>query len=220
MQYIAYYRVSTAKQGASGLGLAGQRERVTAYVTNEGGKITREYTEIESGKNNKRIELDKALNHCSETGAILVIASIDRLSRNISFIATLMESKANFVACDMPEANAFTIHIFAALAQQEREMISARTKAGLRQAKQKGVILGTPSNLTPEAIVKSRLNRSESAKNNENNKRAAALINALRPSKMTLQAIADRLNKAGFTTSRGKQFTPTQVKRLAAMYEY
>ncbi|MBX7222612.1 MAG: recombinase family protein [Blastocatellia bacterium] len=125
-RYIAYFRVSTQKQGQSGLGLEAQRRIVE--TTAKGGAVVAAYTDIESGRKNDRPELLNALAHCRESGATLLIAKLDRLSRNVAFIANLMESGVDFIAGDMPTANKFTLHIFAALAKQEREMISARTK--------------------------------------------------------------------------------------------
>jgi DNA invertase Pin-like site-specific DNA recombinase len=127
--FIAYYRVSTGKQGASGLGLEAQRKAVVDYL--DGGKWTlvAEFTEVESGKNSDRPELEKALSLCRLYHAKLVVAKLDRLSRNVKFLATLMDDGVDFVCCDMPSANKLTIHILAAVAQAEAEMISARTKA-------------------------------------------------------------------------------------------
>ena len=142
-KFIAYYRVSTDKQGKSGLGLDAQRKAVVDYL--DGGKWTLldEFTEIESGKRNDRPELEKALAACKKHRAKLVIAKLDRLSRNLAFIAMLMDRKVDFVCCDNPTATKFTIHILAAVAEHERDAISARTKAALAAAKANGKKLGS-----------------------------------------------------------------------------
>jgi len=142
MDYIAYYRVSTAKQGLSGLGLDAQREAVEGYLNGNGSHLVREYTEVESGKRNDRPQLAAALAECKRLKAVLVIAKLDRLARNVHFISGLMESGVDFVAVDMPTANRLTLHILAAVAEHEREMISQRTRAALAQAKLRGVKLG------------------------------------------------------------------------------
>lgn len=211
--YIAYYRVSTQKQGASGLGLEAQRRIVEA--TAKSGMVVAEYTDIESGRKNDRPELLKALAHCRQTGATLLIAKLDRLSRNVAFIANLMESGVDFIAGDMPTANKFTLHIFAALAEQEREMISARTKEALKSYKARGGVLGKPENLTDVARAKGTLARIHNARRNDHNRKAAAMIAPLREKGLSFQRIADELNRLGFTARRGGKFNAEQVKRLA-----
>ena len=143
-RFVAYFRVSTDRQGKSGLGLEAQREVVLNYL--DGGRWTLidEFTEIESGKRNDRPELEKAFAACKKQKAKLVIAKLDRLSRNLAFIATLMDSGVEFIAVDNPHANKLTIHILAAVAQHKREMISARTSAALKAAKARGKRLGNP----------------------------------------------------------------------------
>lgn len=142
--YVAYFRVSTQRQGTSGLGLEAQRTTVQQYLAQRGGVLLSEYTEIESGSNNNRPELTKALAQTKSVAGTLLIAKLDRLGRNVAFIANLMESEVKFVACDMPEANELTLHIIAAMAQYERKMISQRTKEALAAAKRRGVQLGNP----------------------------------------------------------------------------
>ncbi len=139
--HVAYYRVSTDRQGKSGLGLDAQRAAVAAYLAGRGEKIA-EFTEIESGKRNDRPQLAAALMLCRQQKARLIIAKLDRLARNVHFISGLMESGVDFVAVDMPEANRLTLHILAAVAEHEREMISQRTKAAREQAKARGTRLG------------------------------------------------------------------------------
>ena len=143
-KFIAYYRVSTDHQGMNGNGMAAQRKAVEDYLNGGCWKLVGEFTEVESGKRSDRPELEKALKACRKHKAKLVIAKLDRLSRNVHFISGLMERKVDFVACDMPSANAFMINVYAAVAQEERRMISDRTKAGLAAAKARGVKLGGP----------------------------------------------------------------------------
>jgi DNA invertase Pin-like site-specific DNA recombinase len=142
--FIAYYRVSTKRQGLSGLGLEAQRESVAAYLASVLGKLVGEFVEVEHGtrKGNHRPQLAAALTQCRVHGATLVIAKLDRLARNVAFTSNLMESSVDFVACDYPQANRLTIHILASVAEHEAEMISARTRAALQAAKRKGTILG------------------------------------------------------------------------------
>jgi DNA invertase Pin-like site-specific DNA recombinase len=143
IHYI-YYRVSTDRQGMNGNGMAAQRKAVEDYLNGGRWKLVSEFTEVESGKRSDRPELEKALTACRKHKAKLVIAKLDRLSRNVHFISGLMERKVDFVACDMPSANAFMINVYAAVAQEERRMVSDRTKAGLAAAKARGVKLGGP----------------------------------------------------------------------------
>jgi len=143
-KFVAYYRVSTDQQGASGLGLEAQRSAVATYLDGGPWRLVAEHTEVESGKRADRPELAKALLACRKHKAKLIIAKLDRLSRNLAFIATLMDSGVEFVAVDNPHANKLTIHILAAVAQHEREAISERTKAALAAAKARGKKLGGP----------------------------------------------------------------------------
>lgn len=211
---IAYFRVSTQKQGASGLGLESQRACVTQYALRTGGKIVSEFTEIESGKNNSRVKLAEAIAETKRTGGLLVIAKLDRLARNAGFIFTLKEAGVNFRACDMPEANTMSIGIFAVLAQHEAELISSRTKAALAAKKAKGEKLGTPANLTKAARDKGREVHSRNAANNQNTKTAKGYAKLLRDGGATLRQIADTLNTEGFKTPRGGAFSAVQVARL------
>src|ERR1700735_4834305 len=141
-KFVAYYRVSTAKQGASGLGLESQKESVRSYLNGGRWKMVDEVTEIESGKRNDRPALARALALCRVHNATLVIAKLDRLARNVNFISNLMEAGVEFTAVDFPQANRLTIHILAAVAEHEAVMISLRTKAALAAAKARGVVLG------------------------------------------------------------------------------
>jgi DNA invertase Pin-like site-specific DNA recombinase len=141
-QFVAYYRVSTDRQGQSGLGLEAQQKAVVDHVGRAGGAIVSTFTEVESGKRKDRPELLRALAACRRIGAVLVIAKLDRLARNVHFVSGLMESGVEFVACDNPHANKLMIHILSAFAEHEREVISERTTAALRAAKARGVRLG------------------------------------------------------------------------------
>lgn len=210
IKYVAYYRVSTKAQGDSGLGLEAQRLAVVGFVR---GPIVAEFTEIESGKNNQRVQLATATDRAKKEGAVLVIAKLNCLSRNASFIFKLRDSGVNFQCVDMPDANTLTIGIFATLAQHERELISSRTKAALRAKIAQGVTLGNPENLTAAQAkgVQGNVNR---ALANENNRRALSLAGSLHEAGKNLVQIADQLNGAGFQTSRGFQFQATQVSRL------
>jgi DNA invertase Pin-like site-specific DNA recombinase len=211
-KYVAYYRVSTAKQGQSGLGLEAQRTAVEKFVHN--GSILREYVEVESGKVNERPQLVAAIDYAKQKGATLVIAKLDRLSRNAGFIFALKDSGVEFQCADMPEANTLTIGIFATLAQHERELISSRTRAALQAKKKQGHKLGTPANLTDADRKRGGEVTRDRARENENNRRAAALITLYRQQGLTWSDIAAMLNKAGFRTARGKQFFPMQVQRI------
>lgn len=153
-KFISYLRVSTDKQGRSGLGIDAQKAAIDSYLNGGSWQLLCEYVEIESGKNNDRPQLQEAMNECRRTGATLVIAKLDRLSRDPDFIGMIMKSDIAFVACDMPEVCKFGTRIMAALAEKEREMISERTKAALKAAKERGVKLGKPENATPEGRVK------------------------------------------------------------------
>jgi DNA invertase Pin-like site-specific DNA recombinase len=210
--YVAYYRVSTTKQGESGLGLEAQRNTVHRYCHD--GKLAGEFTEVESGKNDERPQLEGAIQAAKKHKATLVIAKLDRLSRNLTFISQLMDQGVKFVCCDMPEANEFTIHIFAALAQQERKLISKRTKDALAVLKAQGVKLGSPQNLPTDAWVKAVAVRQQKAASNPGRKQAKELVIRYRKEGYTLQMIADKLNSLGMQTIRGCQYTPMQVKRL------
>ena len=143
--FIAYFRVSTEQQGRSGLGLEAQRASVVPFVRSRGGRLAGEYVEVESGKRNDRPQLAAALAACRAGRATLVVAKLDRLARNVAFISALMESGVNFVAAETPEVNRLTLHILAAVAEEEARAISSRTKAALAAAKARGVKLGNPA---------------------------------------------------------------------------
>ena len=205
--FVAYYRVSTDRQGASGLGLEAQRQAVARQI--DGGELLAEFTEIESGRRHaNRPQLLEALQLCRARRAVLLIARLDRLARNVAFIANLMEAGVDFVACDMPTANRLTIHILAAVAEHERELISARTKASLAEAKRRGTVLGNPRIAEARALVIEALRA----------KRPAAEILALvadwRRQGKSLRAIAADLNRLEIRSPRGKQWHASSVRNV------
>lgn len=215
--YIAYYRVSTQKQGNSGLGLEAQKTMVKHYLK-DSDILLAEFEEVESGKNDNRPQLQKAIEKCKNEGAMLLIAKLDRLSRNAGFIFLLKDSQVNFKCCDMPEANSLTIGIMAVLAQEERELISKRTIAALEELRNKGKRLGSPQNLTREAQKQGAEAMRQKALNNENNRKATALIVSLRETGKSYAKIAQQLNDNGFKTSRGYTFSASQVMVLYDRY--
>ena len=213
-KFVAYYRVSTKQQGSSGLGMEAQERAVGEFLAGRAGELAGFYADVESGtrKGNKRPELARAIARCRREKATLLIAKLDRLARNVAFVSNLMESGIEFLAVDMPQANKFTIHILAAVAEYEAEMISKRTIAALASAKARGVKLGKPENLTPEA-------RARSARENRDRAlvayvRLERLVANLRSNGLVLQAIATQLNEGGETTRRGAAFTAMTVKRI------
>lgn len=212
-KYISYLRVSTDRQGRSGLGLDAQRDAIATFI--KGERLLHEYVEIESGRISDRPKLNQALEHCRDTGATLVIARIDRLARNVFFISKLMESDVDFEAADFPAANKLTIHLLAAVAEHEREMISKRTKEALAAAKAKGVILGK-NNLTPESI-EIGWQRSVNARKKQADsfalKRYKTIEKYLKNG-MSLNAIATLMNDDELLTARGGRWTATTVRNI------
>ncbi len=209
--FIAYYRVSTDKQGKSGLGLEAQRQAVTDFINGNGNKILAEFTEVESGRKNNRPELVKALAACKKHKAKLVIAKLDRLARNVAFISNLMESGVDFVAVDMPDANRLTVHILAAVAEHERLIISQRTKAALKAAKARGVKLGSPN-----PRKGSRLGVAAHKANAD--RFAANIMPIIREVEATgitsYSGIAKVLNARGIRTARGGDWHPATVRNI------
>jgi len=214
-KYIAYYRVSRKEQGISGLGLSAQRTSVTNFVKNQEGTIIQEFTEIETGTNKReRIEIHRAIELAKIEGAILVIAKLDRLSRNVNFVSSLMDAGIEFVAVDMPSANHFTIHIFSALAEQEARLISSRTRLALAELKKKGIVLGNPMNLNDEARAKGTQKVKENAINNDRNRQAQSVIMSCKEKGMSYRQIAEYLNQLNFKTRYGNQFMAPTVHQL------
>jgi DNA invertase Pin-like site-specific DNA recombinase len=213
MKYVAYYRVSTQKQGKSGLGLEAQRKMVNDYVAMNGGEIVAEYTEVESGKNNNRPELMQAMKHATLVGGRLLVGKLDRLSRDLHFITSLQKSRIDFVVADLPGCDSFTINVYGSLAQREREMIASRTKAGLAAAKARGVKLGT-NNLKP-ALVKEASAKGVQARQqiaDDFSARVKPTIEALLGRGMSLRGVAAELEKLGVKTARRGNWTATAVK--------
>ena len=216
MEYIAYYRVSTQKQGVSGLGLKAQKEAVENFLSPE--LIDKEFTEIETGTNKKyRPILNEALELCRKHNATLIIAKLDRLARNVSFVSSLIDSKVKFKAVDNPHATELTIHILSAVAQDEAKRISKRIKDALAIKRKEldliGGKLGT-NNLKVIDMLKGVQSIKDKAKNNPHNKRALAFVSGLTDRNLKLREIAELLNSNGFKTSTGKDFGTTQVIRL------
>lgn len=210
---VAYYRVSTAKQGKSGLGLEAQRAAVLAHAKAQGLALVDEFTEIETGTRKRaRPELAAALEHTRRVGGVLLIAKLDRLARNVAFVASLMESGVRFVAVDMPEADNLTIHVMAAVAEREATLISTRTKAALAARKARGLSLGKPENLTQEARQAGAATTRAAAVGAM--RTATAYAHNLRGQGQSLREIAAQLQRHGFSTRQGGNWSAVQVKRL------
>lgn len=212
--YIAYYRVSTQKQGASGLGLEAQQKQVQDFAGRTGGTITATYTEVESGKKADRVQLLEAIAEAKKTGGTLLIAKLDRLARNAAFIFHLRNTGVKFVAADIPEANTLTVGIFAVMAQHEAEIISSRTKAALAAKRARGEQLGNAGNFTATGRAKGRAAHAANAEKNQNTTTARGYAALLRTTGASLRTIADKLNKEGFKTARGGKYSAVQVARL------
>ena len=218
--YVAYLRVSTQKQGYSGLGLEAQREIIEKHLKDK--STIAEFVEVESGRHNDRPKLKEALELCRKTGAILIVAKMDRLSRNVAFTSRLLESDVEIVFCDFPQANKMMIHIVSAIAQYEAELTSTRTRQALQAKKSRGFTLGNPEHLMDkhnEAVLASNETNRKKAHENPNNKRAVALLRSLVKQGLSLQQMADTLNDEGFQTSKGYRFQPTTVQRLIKRYK-
>ncbi len=215
-QYIIYYRVSTKKQGESGLGLDAQRSYVSHFY--QGKDIIAEFTDIKSGKTiSHRPELQKAIALCKKEKAVLVVAKIDRLSRNTEqALSIYRELDGRLESCDIPNLDKFTLTLFMAIADRERELIGLRTKQALDQKRERiGEWRASGPNQKKAAagLVGAQL-VSEMANDNENSRRATAFINMLRSVGKTYDEIAEQLNEAGFKTPRGRSFHGIQVHRL------
>lgn len=217
-KFVAYLRVSTERQGRSGLGLEAQREAVQRFVTDRGGKIIApEYVEVESGKRNDRPELASALKRCRLTGATLVVAKLDRLSRNAAFLLALRDSDVEFIAADLPEANTMTVGVMAVVAQHEREAISARTKAALAAAKARGRALGgRRAGAGDISEYQAQGVAAASAKADQKAQELQEIFEGMASEGLSLNAMATRLNDQGVLTSRGVAggWTPTAVRRM------
>lgn len=203
MKYVGYYRVSTKKQSRSGLGLEAQQQMVRQFAATH-GTLVAEFVEVESGRNDQRSELAKAMAASKKAGASLLIARLDRFSRRVSFIASMMEKGVQLVVAEMPHATDFQLHIFAALAQEERRLISERTRAALAQAKIRGTVLGKNGSVLAAA----------------NRARAVGFANQIRDllpdvwRSMSYSELARHLNQAGIATINGNMFHPQTVKNV------
>jgi DNA invertase Pin-like site-specific DNA recombinase len=223
-KFVAYYRVSTRKQGVSGLGLEAQEAAVKDYARRIGAEELCAYMEVESGKRSDRPELQKAIAHAKRSRAQLVVAKLDRLARNVAFTSKLMESGADFVACDNPHANRLTIHILAAVAEDEAKRISERTKAALAAAKARGTKLGSArpdhwkgrEDKRLAALKRARQSAKQTVSKAAQNAYTdlIPLLKEMRSQDASFQAIADELNRRGHTTRRGLAWNPMQVLRI------
>ena len=214
-QYVSYLRVSTQKQGYSVLGLEAQKEIIKNFLHDK--TPIAEFTEIESGRKTDRPKLKEALTQCRTTGATLIVAKLDRLARNVSFLSNLLESDVEIVFCDFPQANKMVLHILAAISQYEAELTAQRTKAALQAKKARGAKLGNPEHLMnkhKQAIANSNKTNSEKAKKNPNNKRAVAFLKVMISQGKSLTEMTDILNSEGFVTAQGCKFVPATVRRL------
>jgi len=209
---VGYIRVSTKRQGQSGLGLEAQQNAIVDYAAKEGLLVQKIYCEVESGRKNDREQLAQALAHAKRIKARLVFAKLDRLSRKVSLISQIMDSGVDFAVCDNPHANRLTLHILAAIAEDEAARISARTKEGLAVAKARGTRLGAPN--AHKTIKEARLAKSQYCRQDALN--ALAIIDQIRASGiLTLAGIATAMQARGIKTPRGGNiWHPVQIKRI------
>lgn len=219
-KYVAYLRVSTQKQGYSGLGLEAQREIIHNHLHDT--TLIAEFVEVESGRKSDRPKLKEALALCRKDGATLIVAKLDRLARSVSFLSNLLESDVEIVFCDFPQANKMVLHIISAISQYEAELIAARTKASLQAKKARGFKLGNPEHLLTkhkQAIQNSIKTCRAKADNNPNNKRAVAMLRIFVKENRSYSEMASILNQEGFVTSRGCSFTKSTVYKLIKRYK-
>ncbi len=214
--FIAYYRVSTERQGRSGLGLEAQQTAVRSYLNGGDWNLAAEVVEVESGKRSDRPKLAEALRLCRLHKATLIIAKLDRLARNVAFVSALMESGVEFVAADFPQANRLTIHILAAVAEHEAKAISDRTKAALAAAKARGTKLGGYRGVSPSDASRDAARAKRSAIASARAADIAPMVVELRAAGVTtLDGIAQALTARGIPTARGgEKWTATQVSRV------
>jgi DNA invertase Pin-like site-specific DNA recombinase len=239
-RYCVYFRVSDVKQGRSGLGLEAQQAMFASYLTGNPGEVLGVYTEVETGKSLKRCrrrpELTKAIDHAKTANATLVIAKLDRLARNVAFTSALMESGLDFVCCDMPTADRFTLHIIAAVAEREGQMISERTSAALQALKLRGVKLGSARDGHWDGMTKkgdaTRMERREVGLQKAQQSSREVVqeemsrqyepiipwIREMREAGMTMQGIVDALNAKGCRTRRNMPWNMGTLHRLISKY--
>lgn len=215
MKFVAYYRVSTEKQGKSGLGLEAQRESVLKHVEQEGGTLVQEYSDVISGASESREQLEAALRRCEREKATLIISKLDRLARQLSFLAKFIESKVPLVVAELPHANKMLLQMMAVFAEAERDMVSQRTRDALAAAKKRGVVLGNP------ALAEARINASRARKELADNfaRKNCDMVMRMRQNEYSLQKIADLLNETNRTGPQGGRWWATSVSNLIARCE-
>lgn len=204
-RYIAYFRVSTERQGVSGLGLEAQQISVNQFVARTGGELLEEYVEVESGRKSDRPQLKAAIAKAKKLGAVLLIAKLDRLARRVHFISGLMETGVQFRAADMPNADRFSLHIYAAMAEEEARRIGERTRSALQVAKARGVKLGTSCRKLADANKSNALQHATEV---------GPVIAALKQQGLSVRAIAARLNSDNVPAYSGGEWHPTAVQRV------
>ena len=215
MQFIAYYRVSTKRQGESGLGLEAQQNVVESYIARKDGKLLHSYTEVESGKKNNRPQLQKALQHCQLTNSTLVVSKLDRLSRDLHFLSTVIKSGISFICCDQENSGILVLQVLAAVAEEELRNVSLRTKLALDAAKKRGVKLGNPRlHEVRNTCMKNA--RAEWQKNNDdfNNAILPVIQNLKSEGIKSYKGLARKLNEMGFKTRYGRQFHSSTVRNI------
>lgn len=213
---ISYIRVSTQKQGQSGLGLEAQRLAVQSYLQSSGAVLVAEFVEIESGRktDKARPQLKAALDACKKERAVLVVAKLDRLARNVHFISGLMESKVDFIALDLPEANPLTLHVMAAFAEHEAKRISQRTKDALAVAKSRGVKLGVAGKHNLKPCIEEKQAKAQAFAQS-----LAGLFEGFKLRGLSQRQTVEELNALGIKTARGGKWSLMQVQRLLKALE-
>ena len=217
MKFVTYLRVSTDRQGKSGLGLEAQRKAVADHVAGK-GQIAAEFVEIESGKKNERPQLASALAEAKQIGAVLLIAKLDRLARNVAFIANLLEAGVEIAAADMPEANRFLLHVMAAVAEHEAQAISDRTRAALAAAKARGVALGwaMPSRKAEQHQAARKGAEINAQKADRHAANVLPVIGQIAGRGASLRQIAAELNERDIKTARGGLWYATTIRNILA----
>ena len=220
-RYVAYYRVSTQKQGQSGLGLEGQKKAVTDFLKQYGGDIISEFVEVESGKRADRPEFTKAADYAELANATLLVAKLDRLSRDLHFVTSLQKRGTKFKLADLPEIDQLTIHILAAMAEHEARMISLRTKTAMSVAKERGVVMGNPYLEVQRNHCVNAANKTRTTAQSEWKAKIRKIICHLEVSEqLTTNAdISNALNARGLTSFRGRPFTPSIVSSIKRTHD-